>query len=863
MSVTRPRLFLLDTFGLIFRAYYGRARASVQSMRTSTGLPTEAVFVFNSMLKRILEEYRPEHVVAVWEGAGPTFREKEFPEYKANRDKIPEDLLTQLPYIKRLLECWMIQVLEEDGYEADDTIARLAGQALAAEVDVWIISSDKDLMQVVQDRVSLLDPMKKQRYRPADVEKFLGVRPEHVADFLALLGDKVDNIPGAPGIGKKGAQQLIGAYGDIEQIIEHAGEVRRKTYRESLQRNSEQIRMSKRLATLDTTGSLRLDIEAARQQPPLPDKLLGFYRELEFNSLASQMEAAHGQQQAETSAQTFGSEEDFRGWLERTRGPIAVAVQVPERRGKPDSAAIEIGLSSEDGELWRLPAELVPHARGLFEAGEREIWIHDWKSAMHAMRPVGIKIPKVADDTMLMAFLTDSSRTNYSLAKTVERHLGTQWKPDAAVAAAHTRSFRDRLHGRLDTMGLRDLYEKVELPLVPVLARMEAAGILLDVSVLEDLSSRLGRDIDATGSEIHDLAGRAFNIGSPKQLGQVLYQDLGLPTPRKRGKTKAPSTASDILESLADRHPIARKVLDWRRLSKLKNTYVDVLPKLVGPDSRLHTTFNPTGSATGRLSSLNPNLQNIPARTQLGREIRKAFAPQSGWGLIAADYSQIELRVLAHMSGDRRLVDAFQSGSDIHVRTAAEVLGIPAALVGPEERHRAKAVNFGIIYGLSAFGLARQLGITRRSAQDYINRYFERYGSIKEFIAETVERTKETGFSRTLFGRCRPVRDLKSRNTTARRFAERIAVNSPIQGTAADLIKKAMVTTDRVLRDRGLRARMLLQVHDELLIEAPLEEVPEVADLVKSEMEQAAELKIPLVADLKVGPNWRDLEPFE
>ena len=863
MSVTRRRLFLMDTFGLIFRAYYGRARSSVQAMRTSTGLPTEAVFVFNSMLKRIIEDYRPDYVAAVWEGTGPTFREKVFPDYKANREKIPEDLLAQLPFIKRLLRCWNVQVLEEDGYEADDTIGLLAGQALAENVDIWIVSSDKDLMQLVQERVSLLDPMKKRRFRPADVETFMGVQPEHVADYLALLGDKVDNIPGAPGIGKIGAKQLIRAYGDVEQIILHADEVKRKTYRESLQNNAEQIRLSKRLATLDTAGSLRLDLEAAKQLPPDPDQLLGFYRELEFNSLAGQLEVALGQQQAESNVETFESAEQFRGWLESTSGPVAVAVLGAEERRNAGSVAEGIGFSAQGGELWRLPAELVPHAKDLFERGEREIWVHDWKSAIHSLGAVGIEFRKAAEDTMLMAFLVDSSRTNYSLAKTVERRLGKTWTPDAAVAAAHTRSFRDRLESQIDEMGLRNLYETVELPLAPVLARMESAGILLDATVLSDLSARLGRDIKTLGGEIHALAGREFNIGSPKQLGEVLYLDLGLPTPRKRGKTKAPSTASDILESLAAKHPIARKVLDWRQLSKLRNTYVDVLPKLVGPDSRLHTTFNPTGSATGRLSSLNPNLQNIPARTRLGREIRKAFVVQSGWQLVAADYSQIELRILAHMSGDPRLVDAFQSGSDIHVRTAAEVLGIPTALVGPEERHRAKAVNFGIIYGLSPFGLAKQLGITQRSARDYIDRYFERYGTIKEFIAETIQRTKESGFSRTLFGRCRPVQDLASRNATARRFAERIAVNSPIQGTAADLIKKAMVTTDAALRNCGLQARMLLQVHDELLIEAPRDEISKVASLVKREMEGAAELEIPLVADVKVGPNWRDLVPFE
>ena len=381
--------------------------------------------------------------------------------------------------------------------------------------------------------------------------------------------------------------------------------------------------------------------------------------------------------------------------------------------------------------------------------------------------------------------------------------------------------------------------------------------------MLTDLSGRLQHRIEDLGHQIHDLAGRKFNIGSPKQLGEILYEHLGLRAPRRRGKTKALSTASDVLEGLANDHPVPSKVLEWRQHSKLKNTYVDVLPELVGADGRLHTTFNPTGSATGRLSSLNPNLQNIPARTELGREIRKAFVAAEGTTLLAADYSQIELRVLAHMSGDPKLVAAFQSGEDIHTLTASEVLGIDPALVGPEERYRAKAVNFGIIYGLSAFGLAKQLGIPQRHAKDYIDLYFERYGTIKDFVARTIERTKETGFSQTLFGRRRPVTDLESKNSMARGLAERIAVNSPIQGTAADLIKKAMVSTDKALKTAGFGARLLLQVHDELVLEVPHAEIGGVGSLVQKEMEGAARLDVPLVADIKAGPNWRDMRPIE
>lgn len=858
MDLLRAKLFLVDTFGLIFRAYYGRSRAAVPGLRTSAGVPTEAVYVFNNMLKKMLDEHDPAYLAAVWEGRGPTFRERIFPEYKANRDEMPEELRTQLPLIRRLLEARNVPALSEDGYEADDTIGRLVNQAVERGLEVCIVTSDKDMMQLVRDGVSLLDPMKNAQYRAADVEAFLGVKPERVTDFLALKGDSVDNIPGAPGIGDKGAQQLIAAYGGIEEILQHADEVKRKTYRESLRNNAEQIRLSKRLATLDTGGSLDLDLRSVQRQPPDLPKLREFYRELEFNTLLGALDAGPKPEAPPQAVRTLESEEQFAAWLGEAAGPLAMAVTSSAADGR---SSPELGFAAESGNLLRLPAKLAPAARRLLAEGEREVWVHDWKAAIHALEPLGMEFARATDDTMLLAFLADSSRTNYSLSKTVERRLGVSWQAGAAEAARLTRQLHAQLRPELDRLDLRQLYETIELPLVPVLARMESSGVLLDTPVLRRLSAQLKRALEDLSAEIQKLAGRPFNIGSPKQLGEVLFGELGLPAPARRGKTKRPSTASDILEGLADKHPIARKVLDWRQASKLKSTYVDALPELVGEDGRLHTTFNPTGSATGRLSSWNPNLQNIPVRTDLGREIRKAFVAAPGCQLVAADYSQVELRILAHMSGDPTLLDAFRKGEDIHTRTAAEVMGIAPDLLGGADRSKAKAVNFGIIYGLSPFGLAKQLGIPQGVAREYINRYFDRYATVREFIAKTIEETKAAGCSRTLFGRRRPISDLDSRNAAARHFAERIAVNSPIQGTAADLIKKAMVAVDQALRQGGYQARMLLQVHDELLIEAPAGEVGAVSALVKHEMEAAAELDLPLVADIEVGPNWRDLSP--
>ncbi len=860
MGLVSPRIFLVDTFGLIFRAYYGRARSSVGSLRTSAGMPTEAVYVFNNMLKAMLEEQQPDYVVAVWEGHGPTFRDEIFPEYKANREAMPEDLALQLPYIERILKAWNVAVLSEDGYEADDTIALLTQQASKHGIEVVIVSSDKDLMQLVGEGVSQWNPTKDMLYKPSDVQEFLGVEPSRVADLLALKGDSVDNIPGAPGIGDKGAQQLIAAYGDIEGIISHAAEVKRKTYRESLQNHADQVRLSKRLATLDTSGDLQLDLESARRKAENTDELLGCYRELEFSKLANQLESGSGGPPAQISSRTFESAEQFDKWLAAASGPIAMAVLTDNARDPTGQPQLQIGFAAQPDQAWHLPPELLPRAKALLEAGERDIYVHDWKSAIHALGEVGVGFPRAAADTMLMAYLADSSRTNYELKKTVERRLGNSGSDDAGPAANQTLALHDTIQGDIDRMELHSIYEEIELPLAPVLASMEAKGILLESQALAEFSVQLKQSIDQLSGEVLELAGRDFNIGSPKQLGDILYVHLGLPQPQKRGKTKAPSTASDVLEGLRDKHAIVGKVLDWRQHTKLKSTYVDALPLLVAADGRLHTTFNPTGSATGRLSSLNPNLQNIPTRTPLGREMRKALVAPPGCQFVSADYSQVELRVMAHLSGDPNLIAAFASGEDLHQRTASEVLGIPPMLVGPDERSRAKAVNFGIIYGLSAFGLAKQLNIPQGDARDYIRLYFERYSKVKQFKEDTIEQTKRTGFSRTLFGRRRPVPDLDSKNHTARSMAERIAVNSPIQGTAADLIKKAMLATDAALKQERLRARIVLQIHDSLLVETPEEEVATVSELLKAEMEAVASLAVPLVVDIKTGPNMRDLE---
>ncbi len=857
------RLFLIDSFGLIFRAFYGRARSGVPPMRTSTGIPTEAVYIFANMLKRLIDEHQPEYLAAVWEGRGPTFRDELFAGYKATRTETPPDLIEQMPYIQRWLDAARVPILAYDGYEADDVIGTLAQQAAERGSEVYIISSDKDLTQLVGDHIFILNPMKNDLvYDSAVVEEMMGVPPQKVVDMMALKGDSVDNVPGAPGIGDKGARDLIQQYGSVEAAIEHAAEVKRKTYRESLQQNGDQILLSKKLVTLATDVPVKWDLESLRVAQPDPQALEDLYRELEFHSSRQQMETPAAK--SEIQYRTFASEEEFQGWLTHAAGsgsgerPISVAVDLAT---EDELTGGGLGFCASSEEACVLPDKLLSAAKDFLEDSSQPKRVHDSKEAIKQLEEKGISPAGVVEDTKLATFLLHPTLADYSLSKLAPRFLDAKLDAGLAQAAHFTRQLGEIFSSELEKQELTELYRTIELPLAPVLARMERNGVLLDSEALASLSKRMDGEIESLSADIHRLAGSVFNINSPKQLGKVLFEDLQLPAPPRRGKTKALSTASDVLEGLASSHDIAEKILGYRRLVKLKGTYVDALPALVDSSTgRLHTTFNQTGAATGRLSSYNPNLQNIPIRTEAGREIRAAFIAREGWNLLAADYSQIELRILAHMSGDRVLTDAFRKGEDIHTRTAAEVFGVLPLSVGPEERRRAKAVNFGIVYGLSAFGLSQQLGIPMADSKKYIDAYFERYSGVKAFIDGTLKHVRSSGITRTLFGRLRPIPEMDSRNPAQRGFAERTAINSPIQGSAADLIKLAMIRVDKRLREEKRETLMLLQVHDELLFEVPEDETVDIARLVKKEMEGVCDLKVPIVADVKVGKNWRDME---
>jgi DNA polymerase-1 len=853
-DVPMPRLFLIDSFGFIFRAYHARARSGAPPMRTSTGLATEVVFIFNNMLRKLAKQYEPAYMTAVFESEEPTLRLQEFAQYKANRVETPPDLLEQIPAVRRLLEAMRIPVLEYPGYEADDVIGTLARRAEQNGCEVVIVSSDKDMMQLVTERVSMLNPAKDDEwYSPAKVKEFLGVRPDQVTDLLALKGDAVDNIPGAPGIGDKGAKDLIERFGSVEAAMEHAAEVERKSYRESLQNHVEQIRMSKRLATISTDVPIGFSLEGLKTQPPDEAALKAVFQEMEFHSLLKELGPSEDTRGRDYRA--IQGPEELRAWLGAAAGaPVAVEIS---KSAEGTFALDTVGLAWRPGEGRAVT--ILEHLKPWLEdAGAPKIAC-DVKAALLELDRLGIKGRGFEHDVMLYAFLLDADPAAVTLEALAQRRLDLKLGASPEQHADISLELCQQLAPAIESRGLGDLYRNIELPLAGVLAQMERTGIRIDSTELKRLSGLMETEIARLTASIHSLADRVFNISSPQQLAEVLFDDLKLAAPVRYGKGKQRSTAAEILEELAPDHEIVRMVLEYRQLTKLKGTYVDALPALIDARTgRLHTSFNQAGAATGRLSSSNPNLQNIPIRTALGREIRAAFVPREGWKLLVADYSQIELRLLAHMSDDPLLLEAFRNGEDIHTRTASEVLGVPPMLVTPDARRDAKAVNFGIVYGISAFGLAAQLGIGRGEAEKYIKNYFARYAGVRRFIDETIAEVRRTGVARTLFGRERPIPDINARNPNARGFAERVAVNSPLQGTAADLIKLAMVRIARALEAEGRQSAMLLQVHDELVFECPQEEVEAVSELARREMEGACELKVPMVVDVGVGDNWRD-----
>ncbi len=998
-SNEKPPIYLLDSMAFIFRAYHAMQRS--RPMTTRTGIPTAATYVFVNMINKLRADFKPEYLAAVYDVGAPVHRHEmaaqmkdvqkfniktqqfetiEYGGYKANRVETPPDLIQQQPYIRRALEAFRIPILYYEGFEADDVIGTLSCKLAEMGHRVFVVSSDKDMMQLVNENVSILNPTKDNLILgPEGVEKVLGVPPERVVDVMALRGDAIDNIPGAPGIGDKGSVELIQQFGTVEGALDRADEVKKKTYRESLQNNRENILLSKELVTIHTSVPIEFSIDAMRTRAVDNAACRALFTELEFTTLLKDL--APDVDAVQTTYSVNASAEELAKLLAEARaaGHLAVAMAANAQAVAEEIAAE--GAEGAEGEVEAEPApaetmslfgaqesEPVVAAKvvesggdpacrlglavtaahavevGLDAPGLREALedaslpkqVHDLKAVLRALEPHGVMLRGDVTDVMLQSYLLNPTHGSHTLVDIAARttslaltHQVTKENPAdpkrlAEAAAAVVRLAKvmgehglgireqglgigerlvdepglggavteemlfpvratagekqipfgdDRKNGKGSDAGreldegstLEEVYWKLDLPLVEVLLRMEQAGVRVDGELLREMSSRLAVTIDDLAERVYAVSGQRFNINSPKQLGDVLFNKMGLPKPMKYGKGKVISTAQDVLEELSQRtdvagHEVAAMVLEHRQLQKLKGTYLDALPVLADAQGRIHTTFNQVGTATGRLSSTNPNLQNIPIRTAVGREIRAAFVAAPGNLLMSADYSQIELRLMAHFSQDALLLDAYRTGKDIHTLTAAEVFGVDAATMDKETRARAKAVNFGIVYGISPFGLAAQLGIEQRVAKEYIARYFERYEGVAAFIERTLETVRRDQSVRTAFGRVRPIPDIQSRNPNQRGFAERTAVNTPLQGTAADLIKIAMLRIDAAMRERGLRSLMTLQVHDELLFDVVPEEADEMQELVKREMESAAEFSVPIVAEVGLGQNWRDIK---
>jgi DNA polymerase I len=872
----RKRLFLIDGMSHIYRAYH-----AIRNLSNSKGLATNAIYGFTSMLRKLIQEQKPEYIGVAIDLEGPTVRHEKYEAYKATRKPMPPDLVVQIPYILKVCEAFRVPVISYAGYEADDVIGTLSQKATEQQLDSIIVTSDKDMLQLVSDHVRVLDAMKDNLLLDAQkVEEKLGVRPDQVADLLGLWGDASDNIPGAPGIGEKGAKELIRTYGDIENLLKNWDKVQKKTYQESLRDNAELIRMSRELGTIRRDLPIDLDLEALVLSEPDRHAAFALFSEMEFHSLMREFLVEEEQKPLEGN------------WLEESQGENFVNAMKTQSR-------LFVELHCIEGALGRKTAEVacVQGDSGdavlidLRKAGQARFWrplLEDaslkkvcWDSKLFILSQdnVGTAIDNSLEDVMLMAFLTAPNAGDFSLKRWAldQLHVSLEEgktkkqgslldEPDNKVERLcrrleAVRRLYELLHPRLDPLELRALYEDIERPLAPVLADMERMGIKVDRGVLQKMSAAMETQLADLTHRIYQAAGMEFNINSTKQLGEILFEKLNLPSSKKTRKTGGYSTDQAVLEELAQTYDLPKLILEYRQVAKLKSTYVDSLPALINPKTgRVHTSFNQTGAATGRLSSSDPNLQNIPIRSDLGRLIRAAFVPEKGNLLISADYSQVELRILAHLSQDEVLVSAFKAGEDIHDRTAREVFSEEELANRAECRRRAKVINFGIVYGLSAFGLSQNLGISREDAQAFIDAYFRRYSGVRNWLDRTLEETRQSGMVRTLFGRIRPIPDIHSKDFNVRHFAERIAVNSPIQGTAADIVKIAMIRVHKALQQRSLSAKILLQVHDELVLEVPQAEVDVTRTLVQEEMEGAASLIVPLKVDLNVADNWMDMK---
>ncbi len=875
---------LFDAMSLVFRAFFAPMQMALVS---PSGLPTKAVYIFVRTLRKLLKDHRPEHVAVAFDLTAPTFRDKLFETYKANRPAFPEDLTIQLPYVRRFCAALGLPMVEREGFEADDIMGTLAREGETLDFDVFLVTGDEDLFQLVDDRVRVLKPSRgadqpEVLCDAAKVEEIIGVKPAQVVDWLALTGDSSDNIPGArplpgkepplaPGakkrsyIGPKGATDLIRRFGTLDAVLAGCEQIERQSYRDALRDFRAEALLSRDLATIRADVPLDTHASDLKCRPADVPELVALCRELGFTSMLREF-----LEEAPAPEASAGPE------FEELRTPEAVSRWV---RGLQDAApvAIALGVEGDEGFSGRMAAlaltdgarrAVIPldadpglpgALRPVLEDPTRPRAVHNSKLLRLLLAKSGVAVGEIEHDTLLYAYLLEPLAASDDLSAVTLRRFGRKLSGSLAEAAEATRELAGSLLPEIVREELKSLYNQIELPLSTVLATVEQTGVRIDPVILNQMSQEFDRQLTDLTREIYDMAGGAFEIDSPRQLGDVLFERLKLPGGKKLKKSGQYSTEASVLESLAERHELPRKVLDYRTRTKLKSTYIDALPRYIDPvTGRLHSSFNQAGSRTGRLSSSNPNLQNIPIGDEFAMMIRSAFVADPNALLISADYSQIELRVLAHLSGDPVLIEAFSRDEDIHARTAQEIFGVMPALQSHEHRRMAKAINYGVIYGLSAFGLAERTGSSRTEAQQYIDAYFGRYAKVKEYIEGSVGEARRTGRVRTLFGRLRPMPDINSRDVPARNRAEREAMNTPLQGTAADLLKLAMVKAQARLEREALRTRMILTVHDELVFEAPENELEAAKALVRKEMEGVWPMKVPLRVDLGVGRNWRE-----
>ncbi|NWF76826.1 MAG: DNA polymerase I [Nitrospirae bacterium] len=875
-------LYLIDGNSYVYRAYY-----AIKQLSSSKGLPTNAIFGFTNMLLKIIREKSPDAILVAFDSPIPTERHRIYEEYKAQRPETPDDLIEQIPYIKKIISAFNITMIEIPGYEADDVLGTISKRAASQGNEVFIVTGDKDMLQLVDDRIRVYDPMKDRVLDKKYIYERFGVVPERIPDFMALTGDAIDNIPGIKGIGEKTAKSLLMDFETIDELISQIDRIKKEKLRSLISQNADVALLSKKLATLDTYVPINIEIHELIRKEPDWHKLLQIFRELEFSSLLRFIPSIA---EHEETCEILYSKERMKDTLSSIQNALSFDIETTDMNPMRANL-IGLALCLEKGKAFYIPVlhlnseiqqiqkkDLIEAIAGVFENDGIAKIGHDIKYDLMILKKNGIQVNGQIFDTMIASYLLNPNKQNHSLEEVALTYLSYRKKTFSEVlnkkgnfaevpvkeAASYacddvylSFELKEILFKKLHDEGLEDVYFNIEMPLIPVLVEIEAAGVKINTDRLLELSKELEREIDGIQRRIYFLAGEEFNINSPKQLSQVLFQNLGF-QPGKKTKTGF-STEMAVLEELATTHELPREILNYRSLNKLKTTYIDVLPLLTDPDTgRIHTSFNQSATATGRLSSSDPNLQNIPVKGEWGRRIREAFIPEKDNLLLSADYSQVELRILAHLSKDEGLINAFRNNLDIHSQTASEIFHIPVDKVTSDIRRIAKTVNFGVIYGISPFGLSETLSISKDEAKNYIEQYFNKHPGVKAYIEKTFAEAREKGFVTTLFGRKRAIPEIRNKNTTIRQQGERLAMNSPIQGTAADIIKIAMIKIWKKFREKGLKSKMILQVHDELLFEILPEELEVVIDIVRMEMEGVTTLLVPIKVDINYGKNWAE-----